>query len=106
MLRYDRPKDPKRKVVAASLGGKMLSTDQLVIYREQAAQIAALPLTTMMREHLRTIACRKLFLESKNQDDLLAAKIMLWTLETEEQLLKDFKEMDVISPSVAKKSKQ
>lgn len=88
-------KDRSGKVTGIILGGKELTREQVKEYREQALAIHHLPLTSLMRESLRTVACLKMFNESKTPDDLLASKMVLWTLDVEEKLLRELKDSEL-----------
>lgn len=77
------------------LGGKRLTDDDARVYVSEAKAIKELTIHKRIVASFRHGAAERLFNKSKNEDDILANKMVLWTLHELESALDELSKVDV-----------
>ena len=66
-------------------GGRPLSREEIREYISEAKAIPKLPLFLAINGSMRNIAKNMIFVKSKSIDDIIAGKMILWSLDVMEQ---------------------
>ena len=91
----DMTLDARKRVRSVSVGGTALQQSEMEDWKLAAQELRKSPVRIRLVRHLKNEACRKIFEKAVTLDDLLANRMVLWTLDTQEGLLDALADMDV-----------
>jgi hypothetical protein len=67
----------------------VLLTEQKRVIIEQAKTINSLDLWKMLCDEMKVAANKRMYFDSKNEQDMLAAKMVLWTVDVMEKKIQN-----------------
>lgn len=73
--------------------GKTFTDEQKRAIISEAQQLDIFPLWEILKEEMRHLAAKKLYIDSKTEEDILFAKAVLWTVDAFDRKIKQISKL-------------